>query len=277
MSEKCYHNYINQKGKEGKSMNVPERIQELRKQKGISQEELANELGVSRQAVSKWESGQSFPELDNIVALSDYFGVSADHILKGTEPPQEPVKQTVAALKPKRSIDDMMKLLIQKKNDADEREEKEVIIKVVIALTQKQKSALAMTLFVCSAAISIIAAYALGVFFDSSSSYNWVASLGVMLIGFGLYYVGKRLSLKEPPFIVRYINKASFVFAIAFLTAIHSAFNNMDYRHDDRIGFAVIYILGAAIVYAGIMLYRKIKRLQSEMYPDNDLTQQSTK
>lgn len=66
-------------------MNLSERIQELRKARGLSQEELAEALGVSRQAVSKWESGQSSPDLDKIVQLSEYFGVSTDHLLKGAE------------------------------------------------------------------------------------------------------------------------------------------------------------------------------------------------
>ncbi len=66
-------------------MNMAQRIQTLRKEKGISQEELANALNISRQAVSKWESQQSLPDLDNIVALSIYFNVTTDYILKGTQ------------------------------------------------------------------------------------------------------------------------------------------------------------------------------------------------
>lgn len=67
-------------------MNLSDRIQQLRKQKGISQEELADRVGVSRQAVSKWESEQSIPDMDKIVLLSDYFEVTTDYLLKGIEP-----------------------------------------------------------------------------------------------------------------------------------------------------------------------------------------------
>lgn len=67
-------------------MNMADRIQALRKAKGISQEELADKLGISRQAVSKWESEQSIPELDKIIAISELFGVTTDYILKGIEP-----------------------------------------------------------------------------------------------------------------------------------------------------------------------------------------------
>lgn len=67
-------------------MNMAERIQYLRKTEGLSQEELANKMGVSRQAVSKWESEQSSPDLEKIIIMSNFFGVTTDYILKGMEP-----------------------------------------------------------------------------------------------------------------------------------------------------------------------------------------------
>ena len=70
-------------------MKLADRILELRKQKGISQEALADKLGVSRQAISKWESEQSTPELDKIVLMSDFFEVTTDYLLKGIEPVSE--------------------------------------------------------------------------------------------------------------------------------------------------------------------------------------------
>ena len=67
-------------------MNLADRIQQLRRSRGISQEELADRIGVSRQAVSKWESGQTSPDLEKIVLLSDYFEVTTDYLLKGVSP-----------------------------------------------------------------------------------------------------------------------------------------------------------------------------------------------
>lgn len=67
-------------------MNLSDRIQYLRKARGISQEGLADQIGVSRQAVSKWESEQSMPDLDKIISMSDYFEVTTDYLLKGIEP-----------------------------------------------------------------------------------------------------------------------------------------------------------------------------------------------
>jgi transcriptional regulator with XRE-family HTH domain len=68
-------------------MHLSEKIQLLRKQRNLSQEQLAEELDVSRQAVSKWESDQSIPEMNNIIQLSEIFNVSTDYLLKenGTE------------------------------------------------------------------------------------------------------------------------------------------------------------------------------------------------
>lgn len=61
-------------------MNVADRIQNLRKTKGISQEQLADAIGVSRQAVSKWESEQTTPDIDKIILMSEYFDVTTDYI-----------------------------------------------------------------------------------------------------------------------------------------------------------------------------------------------------
>lgn len=65
---------------------LAERIRQLRRQKGLSQEQLADQIGVSRQAVSKWESEQSAPELDKVLALSLLFQTSTDYLLKGEQP-----------------------------------------------------------------------------------------------------------------------------------------------------------------------------------------------
>lgn len=68
------------------AMNVADRIQNLRKTSGMSQEELADKIGVSRQAVSKWESEQSLPDIEKIILLSELFDVTTDYILRGIEP-----------------------------------------------------------------------------------------------------------------------------------------------------------------------------------------------
>ena len=66
-------------------MDFSEKLLTLRKAKDLTQEQLAEKLDVSRQSVSKWESGQAIPELDKIVALSAVFDVTTDYLLKSSE------------------------------------------------------------------------------------------------------------------------------------------------------------------------------------------------
>lgn len=66
-------------------MKFAYKLQELRKGKGLSQEEFAELLGVSRQSVSKWESGRGYPEIDKLIYISNYFNTSLDLLLKGND------------------------------------------------------------------------------------------------------------------------------------------------------------------------------------------------
>ena len=63
-------------------MNFNEKLINLRKSKGLSQEELGNELKVSRQTISKWESCQSYPDFQRLVLLSDFFGLTLDELVR---------------------------------------------------------------------------------------------------------------------------------------------------------------------------------------------------
>lgn len=63
-------------------MNLGEKIFKLRKEKGLSQEALAEQIGTTRQAVSKWENNQGFPETEKLLQLSNIFEVSTDFLLK---------------------------------------------------------------------------------------------------------------------------------------------------------------------------------------------------
>jgi len=66
-------------------MEFNEKLQELRKQKNLTQEELAEALYVSRTAISKWESGRGYPNIDSLKAISKFFAVSLDELLSGDE------------------------------------------------------------------------------------------------------------------------------------------------------------------------------------------------
>ena len=70
-------------------MELSEKILQLRKALGLSQEQLAEQVGVSRQSISKWETGQSTPELEKVVELSRIFGISTDELLGNLSQKQE--------------------------------------------------------------------------------------------------------------------------------------------------------------------------------------------
>ena len=81
-------------------MTIGERLLKLRREKNLSQEELANVLDVSRQTISKWETDQSLPDSDKIIPLCNYFGITSDELLTGNsnikEAKQENVKSNFA-------------------------------------------------------------------------------------------------------------------------------------------------------------------------------------
>ena len=66
-------------------MEFHEKLQELRKSRGLTQEELAEALFVSRTAISKWESGRGYPSIDSLKEISRYFSVSIDELLSGDQ------------------------------------------------------------------------------------------------------------------------------------------------------------------------------------------------
>ena len=75
-------------------MTFGQKLQQLRRARGMSQEDLAGQLSVTRQTISKWELDQSTPDLPYLAAISEFFGVSTDYLIKAqmTEP-ASPVEQ----------------------------------------------------------------------------------------------------------------------------------------------------------------------------------------
>lgn len=81
-------------------MDFRDRLFDLRRQAGLSQEDLANLLGLTRQAVQKWEAGTSRPDMDNLTALANYFHVSLDYLVMGLEAATPPPPECEPALPP---------------------------------------------------------------------------------------------------------------------------------------------------------------------------------
>lgn len=78
-------------------MEFNNRLYQLRKQKGLSQEELASRLNVSRQTVSKWEIGDSAPDMEKLIAMSELFDVSLDYLMLGKEDSSQPTSAAGSA------------------------------------------------------------------------------------------------------------------------------------------------------------------------------------
>ena len=71
------------------NIEIANRLVNLRKKNGLSQEQLAAKLGLSRQAVSKWERAEASPDTDNLICLAKLYGVSLDDLLNTDEPVED--------------------------------------------------------------------------------------------------------------------------------------------------------------------------------------------
>lgn len=85
-------------------MEFHKKLYELRKKHGISQEELADKLNVSRQTISKWELGESTPDMEKLRGLSDYFDVSLDELVMGKESVNTDKKTTIHTISPENKV-----------------------------------------------------------------------------------------------------------------------------------------------------------------------------
>lgn len=98
-------------------LKISEMIRELRTDKGISQETLADVCGVSMQAVSKWENGQSCPDIAFLPQLAEYFGVSVDYLLSGQNHiTGNPDDDITASLSEQELKDDVLYIIQKRKN-----------------------------------------------------------------------------------------------------------------------------------------------------------------
>ena len=147
-------------------MRLGQKIADLRKKNNLSQEGLAEIMNVSRQAVSKWESEQSIPDIEKIVNLSELFGVTTDYLLKRGEPSFELKNE---------DINDKDKLPVL----SDE------LVKKYLAASQKSSKlrALAIALIIFSP-VWICFACILSIFFDHDSHYETPLTFTISLSGY---------------------------------------------------------------------------------------------
>jgi transcriptional regulator with XRE-family HTH domain len=95
-------------------MTLGEKIQQLRKASGISQEQLAEQLDVSRQSVSKWELNDAVPDINKIVMISELFSISTDELLKESSTKNN-VEQEDRNMRPKTTVEEIVKMNLANK------------------------------------------------------------------------------------------------------------------------------------------------------------------
>ena len=103
--------------------NFSRALCDLRKASNLSQEELAERINVSRQAISKWERGEAYPDIENLIALSRLFGVTLDFLVNGTESSAEPQQDTDQ--KVKIEIGNAVRIEINDDEDTDDDDDDE--------------------------------------------------------------------------------------------------------------------------------------------------------
>lgn len=98
-------------------MSFGQRLLSLRKEKGLSQDELGSQLNVSKQTVSKWELDETTPEMNKLILMNDFFNISLDKLVKGTTTLDINLKDTATSVvemdKPKKGIYDIILLIVK--------------------------------------------------------------------------------------------------------------------------------------------------------------------
>lgn len=150
-------------------MKFGEKLQALRKSRGMSQEQLAERLEVSRQSVSKWELEESVPELDKVIALSEVFGVTTDYLLKDAVEPQSTLP----------------------------------------AARENRRKTVGQVQYVCSAGIMAIGLFAaFAEWYEQQTVPAIWMGLTFQTAGIVWYFAGKLICRQEPPFFLKLLNWA---------------------------------------------------------------------
>ena len=90
--------------KGGKSLNIGKRLKDARIESGYTQEQVAEQLDVSRQTISSWENGRTFPDIVSVVSLSDIYDVSLDVLIKGDEKMLEHLEESTNIVKSNKKL-----------------------------------------------------------------------------------------------------------------------------------------------------------------------------
>lgn len=175
-------------------MRFEERLMDLRKQKGWSQEEFGDKLGVTRQTVSKWELGMTTPEMEKLVAMSELFGISLDELVKGIEPPQPEIpdekipekKRSTMEYKSQKTIWGMPLVHINLKGSATG-------FFAIGLLSRGIISVGLLSMGVVSIGVLALGVFAIGAFFALGAAVCSALAVGIFALGgvsFGVFSLG---------------------------------------------------------------------------------------
>lgn len=203
-------------------MTFGEKLQYLRKTKGMSQEQLASIINVSRQAVSKWELNDSLPDVENILQLSKLFEVSIDYLLK----------------------DDV---------------ESEDSVKIIEKDTNNQNTAYILSI-ASFAFIAIGLLLAIGGWYESQNAGPIVVGLIVQIIGIVAYFIAKKLLAKKISIFITIIDFILIMFIPTSIVSSLLSFDIIS-PYPLRIKSIIIFLIGYVCVCTiGGLLIRKFNK-----------------
>lgn len=147
------------------------KLYELRKKNGLSQEELADKIGVSRQAISKWERAESSPDTDNLIALADLYGITLDELLNKKEAVESNIIE-----ENKKNQEDVVEVVEEKEEDDDDTKEDSEEDKLL------KKSKAVRIVDSCIFLVAAIAFLLLGLLIEDAFRWSWLTFLLAIVI-----------------------------------------------------------------------------------------------
>ena len=252
------------------NIEVANRLQQLRKAKGLSQEELAQILGLSRQAISKWERAETSPDTDNLVCLARLYNISIDSLLSTDESIEE-IKERIAQErineidKEKDEIEKTEDETIDPLEENIIKEDSQIISNDDIKLDEEQeavkkkKDNIVGIMYSSSLVIGIITWIIISQ--DNADSWKWGWVFGVMAMGFVFSF--------EQVFAKRSLNLLGIGFSCLVFYVAFSICVDFDLEVNRIVVFIGIGIIALQVVIqmiTYIVFFRKNRKTTSEVY-----------
>lgn len=181
-------------------MQFCDKLIQVRREKGYSQEQLANLLNVSRQAVSKWEAGNSLPELEKLIALADIFNVSVDYLVRDTLEDRETESIQESNIDTQAVLEQLQEIKISiKKRDLYEYKSEKTILGLPLVHIKLARNGMAVArgfIAIGNASIGVISigGFSLGLISIGGIALGLLLALGGVAVG-GISFAGVSIGL----------------------------------------------------------------------------------